>query len=133
MNRRPKPLILDVIHNGPSAHRSLIAELFRPLAGCEIARDIIEGTDIPCWTLPVLQCKRCDWRWHPVTNTRPKRCPKCHSPGWEWERGLWSRVMEARKNPRKHRRDGTYRNKRLKKVKGKRERMVVKPPSERPK
>lgn len=141
-NRRPikRPArdtqpVTAFINASPKAHRSIIAELFKPLAGIEIAKKIIEGTDIPCWELPVLECKRCRWRWNPITNNRPKRCPKCARLGWEYPESIWSRVMEARENPRKPNKTagGAYR--RI--LRGERvpkpriEKLVVKPPSER--
>ncbi|KKN34504.1 hypothetical protein LCGC14_0792990 [marine sediment metagenome] len=33
-----------------------------------------------------LTCLRCDYQWHPRSNEKPVRCPKCGSPYWDRER-----------------------------------------------
>ena len=30
--------------------------------------------------LPTFECLRCGHKWHPRTDRRPDRCPKCNSP-----------------------------------------------------
>jgi predicted Zn-ribbon and HTH transcriptional regulator len=34
-------------------------------------------------TLPRLECNRCEYRWIPRTEQKPKRCPRCNSPYWD--------------------------------------------------
>lgn len=131
-SRRPQPLVRDLINAGPGAHRSIVAELFRPLAGVEIVREVLEGTDIPCWRLPVLTCKRCLWKWHPITNNRPCVCPKCKARGWAWERSIWAMCMEARKNPRFINPQTGYAYRRVRRAKRtKPEILAERPPTER--
>ncbi len=32
--------------------------------------------------LPTLTCLRCDYQWHPRSEQKPVRCPRCGSPYW---------------------------------------------------
>ena len=33
--------------------------------------------------LPTYECLRCGHKWHPRSDRRPDRCPKCNSPYWD--------------------------------------------------
>ena len=36
----------------------------------------------------VCQCKRCNHKWYPRSESIPVMCPKCHSPYWDKDRAV---------------------------------------------
>lgn len=36
--------------------------------------------------LPVCQCNKCGYTWHPRKKQRPGVCPKCRDPKWDYQR-----------------------------------------------
>lgn len=45
-------------------------------------------------SLPTFECLRCGWRWHPRSNKKPDRCPKCNSPYWDSPPGKAALIIE---------------------------------------
>jgi predicted Zn-ribbon and HTH transcriptional regulator len=49
-------------------------------------------------TLKGYKCERCGHTWVPVSEAKPKVCPKCKSPYWDTPRKVKLDLREMKKN-----------------------------------
>lgn len=50
--------------------------------------------------IPGYGCLRCGHQWVPQAKHRPKRCPKCSSPGWDTHKvGRWPKMRKQEELP----------------------------------